>query len=1352
MKRVLGLDLGTTSIGWALVNQAETPCERSSIIRAGVRVNPISSDEKGEFEKGKDSTTNAGRRLKRSIRRNLQRYKLRRDSLIKALKREGWINEDTILAEHSNRSTFETYRLRAEAAERPVSLEQFARILLMINKKRGYKSNRKLKNQESGSSIDGIGIAKKLQEQGITPGQYCFALLKNGEKFLPAFYRSDLSAELDKVWAFQKKFYPDILTDEIKHSISGKARNATAAVFKEKYGISSADNKGKDRKLQSYNWRNTAVKEKLPIDVVIYVIADINGLIAEASGLLGTISDRSKELYFNNETVGQYLWKSICDNPSSSLKNITFYRQDYLDEFDKLWNIQAQFHKELTEALRKEIRDRIIFYQRRLKSQKRLISECEFEKHHKVAPKSSLMFQEFKIWQILNNVSVTDTNTGEIKPLSQEKKEELALELRFKKKISGPEALKILFRGNSKDYSLNYKALEGNSTLCAIAEKLLYIAGTKNRQEYIIYKLSGEDILNEIKRSFKSKKVLQLLSFDSTLNKEELEAQASWRLWHLIYSYEGDNSKTGDESLVKKISLLSELTEDESKIISGISFIEGYGSLSNRAIRKILPFLKAGEKYDKACELAGYNHSHSETKEEQQRKSLSDKLEAIPKNSLRNPVVEKILNQMVNVINTISDTYGKPDEIHLEMARELKMDKASRARKTESISQNENENKRIREILEKEFGFSYVRNIDIVRYKLYEELKPRGYKTLYSNQYISREQLFSKEIDIEHIIPQSVLFDDSFANKTLEFRAVNIEKGDKTAYDYISSIKNAEDIESYKSGINDLVKNGKISRAKGKYLLMRKEDIPSDFLNRDLSNTQYIARKATEILGSYVRTVIPTTGSITARLREDWQLVDVMKEMSMPKYEAAGLSFTVTDNDGRKIKKIKDWTKRNDHRHHAMDALTIAFTKPSHIQYLNNLNAKSDKSSSVYGIWQNETIKIGDKRIFIPPMPLDELRAAFRKELESVLVSIKAKNKVATPNENKTKGIIQKTLTPRGELHKETVYGKKLKYETFVLKVGSKLDADAINTVANKKEREALMGRLAEFGGDPRKAFTGKNAPDKNPIWADAVHSSKIGTEVKCVKLKEVFTIRKAIGPDLKIEKVLDAGVRAILKARLDEFGGNAAKAFSNLDENPIWLNKEAGIDIKRVVIEENIPGQALREKRDLSGKKMLDADGRAYPADYVNLRNNHHIAIYRNGNGALEENVVSFFEAMQRISGGFKAVDKDYKKDEGYKFLFSMKINEMFVFPNPETGFYPEDIDLTDKNNFTLISPNLFRVQKLSKGDYYFRHHLETNIDDTKELKGTTWKRIQKLSDLVGVVKVRINHIGEIVEVGEYD
>ena len=175
MKRILGLDLGTNSIGWAVVNEAESMDEKSSIIKLGVRTisydNFVSTetgkecmDADKDFRGGKSISCNAGRTMKRSARRNLQRYKLRRKNLLDVLIKNNIITDDSVLAENGNRTTFETYRLRAKSATEEVTLEQFARILLMINKKRGYKSSRKAKSTDEGQLIDGMEVAKYIYE------------------------------------------------------------------------------------------------------------------------------------------------------------------------------------------------------------------------------------------------------------------------------------------------------------------------------------------------------------------------------------------------------------------------------------------------------------------------------------------------------------------------------------------------------------------------------------------------------------------------------------------------------------------------------------------------------------------------------------------------------------------------------------------------------------------------------------------------------------------------------------------------------------------------------------------------------------------------------------------------------------------------------------------------------------------------------------------------------------------------------------------------------------------------------------------------------------------------------------
>ena len=1438
MKKILGLDLGTNSIGWAVVNEAENETEQSSIIKIGVRVNPLTTDELGNFEKGKSITTNSDRTLKRSARRNLQRYKLRKEALIKILKNNNFISNDTILSEQGNKTTFETYSLRAKAVEQEITLTEFARVLLMLNKKRGYKSSRKAKSTDEGQLIDGMSVARELYDRDLTPGQFLLEQIYKGVKTEPDFYRSDLQSEFDKIWEFQKQYYSELFTDELKEQLKGKNKGQTWTICQKAFNIEgeSRTTKGVEQKIENYQWRADSLKEQMTLEQLTIVFQEINNQLNKSSNYLGNISDRSKELYFNHQTVGQYLYEKLSQNSHYSTKNKVFYRQDYLDEFETLWETQSKYHKELTDELKKEIRDVIIFYQRPLKSQKGLLSICELEGREveiekngkkitkiigpRVSPKSSPIFQESKIWQILNNVQIegnvipnvqqdlfgeaTEFKYGK-RPLTQEEKQTLFAELNIKEKLTESQALQILEMKGS--YKLNYKEIEGNKTRASFFkafQEIIELSG----HEIEFTKKKAHKIEEELKEIFVALGFsTEILGFKTDLTKEEIkdqqiEKQAYYKLWHLLYSFEGDSSKLGNEKLIQKVMELCKMPKEYATIVSNITFPLDYSSLSTRATLKILPFLKQGLMYSDACEKAGYKHSKkSLTKEEIENKILKDSLSQLPKNSLRNPVVEKILNQMVNVVNSIIKEYGKPDEIRIELARELKKSAQERDELTKAVNSSKKDHEKIVSILQSSFNIQNPSRNDIIRYKLYEELKPNGYHTLYTNTYIPQEKLFSKEFDIEHIIPQALLFDDSFSNKTLEKRDANIEKGRMTAYDYVLEKRGEQGIEEYKSKIDNL----NISSSKRKKLLMRENEIPDGFIDRDLRNSQYISKKSREILEQIVKVVNTTTGSVTDRLREDWQLVDVMKELNWNKYDKCGQTESYTNRDGNVIRKIKDWTKRNDHRHHAMDALTIAFTKPSYIQYLNNLNARVEKSveehldldnveirlldkdkrsSAVYGIETKELYRDKNGKLrFNPPMPLDELRKEAKKHLEDTLVSIKAKNKVVTRNTNiiKTKNgekqIIQQT--PRGQLHLETIYGRIKQYETKEETVNASFDIEKIQTVANKEYRDALLKRLQEFNNDPKKAFTGKNTLEKNPIWLNKLHTDQVPTKVKIVNFVDVYTIRKPIDKDLKIDKVVDVKIRKILEARLEEYGGKANDAFSNLDENPIWLNKEKGIAIKRVTITGISNATALRSKRDKEGNFILNEDGTKQAVDFVNTGNNHHVAIYRkpvldkktgqqqldekeNAKFELEEKVVSFFEATIRANNGEPIIDKEFNKDKGWQFLFTMKQNEYFVFPRYETTkdvngnevtiktFDPKDIDLLNPENYSLISPNLFRVQKISTKDYVFRHHLETKVEDNSKLKTITWIRCG-LSGLNGIVKVRVNHIGQIVEVGEY-
>ena len=353
------------------------------------------------------------------------------------------------------------WELRAKATTERIELEELARVFFAINKKRGYKSNRKAKDQGDGQAVDGMELAKKLYNENLTPGELMLQRIKADKKGTPDFYRSDLQNEFDRIWVKQNAFYPNLFTSDLKQKLNGANKGATYKICEEPFKLVGLKRKvkGKELRLENYQWRVKGLTEQLDLEQVVIVFQEINGQISGSSGLLSEISDRSKALYFNKQTVGQYLYQQIKDNRHNRLKKQVFYRQDYLDEFEQIWETQSKYHPVLTTELKIHIRDIIIFYQRRLKSQKGLISVCELEGVEKViqkdgkpkrviigpkvCPKSSPLFQEFKIWQKLNDLEFKNIITKEKRTAELELKEVLFEALNISDKLSVIQVLKF---------------------------------------------------------------------------------------------------------------------------------------------------------------------------------------------------------------------------------------------------------------------------------------------------------------------------------------------------------------------------------------------------------------------------------------------------------------------------------------------------------------------------------------------------------------------------------------------------------------------------------------------------------------------------------------------------------------------------------------------------------------------------------------------------------------------------------------------------------------------------------------------------------------------------------------------
>ena len=267
----------------------------------------------------------------------------------------------------------------------------------------------------------------------------------------------------------------------------------------------------------------------------------------------------------------------------------------------------------------------VMFYQRPLKSGKGLVSLCELETRtievmidgvkqtktvgSRVCPKSSPLFQFFKIWQRLNDVKVIDRAANEERFLLQEEKELLADRLYVQTTMKGTEALKLLFK-NYKQLELNFLELEGNHTLAILLKTIEKILDLNGYSGLNFAKIGFAEAQKQIQLIFDSLGYnAAITDFNPLLEKKELEQQPAFKLWHLLYSFEGDNSRTGNEKLVEAIEKLCGFEPEFAKMMAHITFKPDYGSLSAKAIRKILPYLMEGSSYSVACQYAKYNHS-----------------------------------------------------------------------------------------------------------------------------------------------------------------------------------------------------------------------------------------------------------------------------------------------------------------------------------------------------------------------------------------------------------------------------------------------------------------------------------------------------------------------------------------------------------------------------------------------------------------------------------------------------------------------------------------------------------------------------------------------------------------------
>lgn len=1232
---ILGIDLGVSSIGWALVENSE---EKRSIMGMGSRIIPLSADDKNEFSSGNAISKNQNRTTKRGQRRGYDRYQLRRKYLVEILGKNNMLPEGNLI--HLAKLPLWELRCKAATPGTQISLQELGRVLLHLNQKRGYKSAR-----------------------------------------------------------------TDDTTDK----------------------------------------KNTE-----------YVAA---------------INNRHDKLKESGLTIGQFFYGELLKNDSFRAKKEVYPRQDYIEEYDRILNAQKEFYPDiLTEQFTTKVRNEIIYYQRKLKSQKGLVGVCEFEGFKitkdvegkektyfvgpKVAHRSSPLFQVCKIWETINNISIRKKH-GDYIEISLDKKLEIFNHLNLKKNLSFTELLKILELRKDEVYGNKQlqKGLQGNTTRAAISDIIGQLSGTDELLSFepvVELKQALGESINKITGEIQPQKCISA----------GVEEQPLYKLWHTIYSIpEIDDCR---KTLVENF----HLPDDSALALAKIDFTKaGFGNKSHRAIRKILPYLMDGFQYSDACAFAGYNHSDSLTKTENQERELSDKLELLLKNSLRQPIVEKILNQLINLYNDIVTEFGKPDEIHIELARELKQSKSERNDTYKAISKLERESKNIESRLA-EFGIRSTRN-NIIKYRLFNKVDNDEAGLIATCPYCGKPisitaAMLGEDVDVDHIIPRSRYFDDSQSNKVLAHRSCNEAKGNDTAYDFMKK-KSADEFDHYIERVNRLYNDAKITKGKRDKLLTPGDSIPQDFIDRQLRETQYISKKAKELLETVCRTVVSTSGQVTAELRHIWGWDDVLMNLQLPKYRELGLTEIIeTEKDGQKFKqeKISGWTKRDDHRHHAIDALVIACTSRSIIQRINSLNASSTRDAMLQNI-RDAKIQFDKKKSLLENF-IYSLRPFTTAEVEkyaaNILVSFKAGKKVATLGRRIIKKggkkiVVQKNvIVPRGALSEDSVYGnirtldknKPLKYLFF--------NPDLI---LKEYIRALVLERLAQHQGNASKALASLK---KEPIYLDSQKAIELNYAT-CYK--KDFVLRYPITNINRkdAESIVDPRVKAAVIQRLEEHGGNEKEAFSDLEHKPVWLDKDKKLQILHV-----------RCFTGLSAVAPVKKDAAGNDIGFVKPGNNHHLAIYINEEGKKVPHICSFWHAVERKKYGFPVVIKDpaavadviiespedtypesfLKKlpEANWKYVESFQQNEMFIL-----GMSQGDIfTAIETENQSLLSNSLYRVQKLFYNgkalEIFFRHHIETELkDDDKSRSARRFIQIQSLGslELLAPHKVVISRTGNI-------
>ena len=708
-------------------------------------------------------------------------------------------------------------------------------------------------------------------------------------------------------------------------------------------------------------------------------------------------------------------------------------RELILHEFDILWEHQSKYHSELTDTAREKLRN-LIEWQRPLKAQ--AVGRCTFLPDELRAPWALPSSQRRRLFETLNNLKYDSVEQTDV-PLTLEQRNLIAKAALTQKKTTFDRIRKILKLSTDARFNIESskrKDIDGDETASKLDKKNLWPgwrALPLDQQDAIVEMLLGIEPFDE-----KSPTPIREMSNEVTGRVSNVLSIGSEEAKELLTS-------TDPVVLASWLSDRYGFDEDTALRIVNLPLPDGHQSLGRSANSRILRHLMESQlTYDKAAAIEFKDHRAFEGSGQVFERLpyygkvltrsvgfgtgiQSDSVE-VRYGRVANPTVHVALNQIRHVVNTIISKHGKPTEIVVELARDLPMSAEAKNELEREQRKNQAKNeKRVAVLDEHKVQNTYPNRLKL---RLYEELPETDKVCVLTGQRISISQLFSDEIEIDHILPFARTLDDGFANKILVTRQANRDKGRRSPYEAFGMSPSGYDWEGIQQRAFLLPDNKR--RRFNSNAMERFENDDQDFLARQLNDTQYIARTTRTYLGylfgggdSTLRHVWVTPGRLTSDLRWVWGLDSI-------------LSGNKIDDRDAPIRKNRD-----DHRHHAIDAVVIALTDRRMLQIAASESKNRGNAQS------NGRLLAG------LPLPWTEFRQEVKDSIRKVIISHKPEHGLG------------------GALHDETYYGRRKNPRTVdqEVTVTRKAIIDfrtfrELDEIADNRIREELMECTSEFG------------------------------------------------------------------------------------------------------------------------------------------------------------------------------------------------------------------------------------------------------------------------------------------------